>query len=590
MKQDNLKTRSIIPAVIMVCFTGLLLTALVFRVLRADRDLGMIRVAERQARLAAESGSQYALEKIRKVLTSEAPIRSVTTMTASYFSDRITIDKWVKYGLKTDAKFRIVGIRNISSVDDKKTKLINESLRLQVITQGMSGGNTYSVSAIIQLYDIVPLFSVFNSLNEYYYGIPFQPWIETARSVKDFLTANIDILSLGHITERGICHDVKLLNSIYSINGKSPFKSPISGSKMFENYSRDYSMNGSSPCKGPLYCSSPIIMDTHQFYGPLQTALYLFRRKGARPRISVRNSVYTLNSSMRMQKAIGKLEGKNLSDIVVDRDTNLSSSYIPSWNPDFDMLKNFAKKWGIYIDADGNGYRNGTKTDVDYHAGERHIYSDSYKTANSTNYEQDDLTEKYIVLSTDSKYDRKNNLKASLLKGSGIIYSERAVYIRGEIGHDLVIVSPKHIYITGPTNVDSAFNLFLLARSGTAISTVDLEQYIKDEKPGIDFINAAREWIVRAIIYKPGAGVYTSSSRPQKNAAGIIQPVTFKRVFAGHSLKIKILGSCIGGNLIRWINNVEKDGLTINWNPGGANRLPVRPIVANIIQSQTSQE
>ena len=585
MNKTDLKNRSLLPAFIMVLFTILLIVALIFRVYRADRDLGMLRIGKRQARLAAESGANFAIEKIREILSSTARVSSPETISASFFDGKLPIGKWFHYGLKTDAQFKILGVRKIASVDNKATPLINEGLRFQVIAEGKSQGNRYSISALVQLYDLVNTFAVFNSLNEYYYGTPFQPWIETAHSSESFRKANKQIISRGLITNRGICHDPNLLFNIFRFKGKSPFKSAKTGNEILDNYSRAYLRAGTSPCMGPLYCDSPIVIDTHTFWGPLQTSLYVFRRKGAKPRIDMNSTAYTVNSSMRLQIAAGKLEGKNVSNLIVDRDTPMYSSMIPSWKPDFSALKSLAKRHGIYIDSTGKGFYKGNPIDVDYHASKNHIYSDSYKSANSTSYEQDNIKEKYIVLSTDSRFNNVNNISASALNGSAIIYSERAIYIRGDIGNDLVIATPEHIYITGPTNVDSALNLFLIAKQGVALSTVDLENYIAKKQPGNDFIDAAREWIIRAIIYKPGAGVYTAIARPQKQ-----DPISFIGLFGGKSLKIKIIGACLEGNLTRWINNTELGGLTINWNPSGINRLPIRPVVANILRTQTKSE
>ena len=68
MSQRNKGKQSIIPVVIMTGFTLLLLGALAFRADQSDKDLGMIRISERQARLAAEAGVQFALDKILEIV------------------------------------------------------------------------------------------------------------------------------------------------------------------------------------------------------------------------------------------------------------------------------------------------------------------------------------------------------------------------------------------------------------------------------------------------------------------------------------------------------------------------------------------
>ncbi|MDD3148242.1 MAG: hypothetical protein PHD82_13150 [Candidatus Riflebacteria bacterium] len=125
----------------------------------------------------------------------------------------------------------------------------------------------------------------------------------------------------------------------------------------------------------------------------------------------------------------------------------------------------------------------------------------------------------------------------------------------------------------------------MIAGEGTAISTVDLETHIREAKPGADFINAAREWLIKAVIYKPGAGVYTAESRPQKGT-----PINFRRLFAGESLKIRIQGACIGGNLQRWLDNTEPGTLLIQHVPGGCDRLSLRPISLNVLRLRTRPE
>lgn len=125
-------------------------------------------------------------------------------------------------------------------------------------------------------------------------------------------------------------------------------------------------------------------------------------------------------------------------------------------------------------------------------------------------------------------------------------------------------------------------NLLLIPGEGTALSTVDLERYIKDNSANEDFVDAAREWLIRAAIYKPGAGVYTSTSRPQKG-----EPITFRRLFSGRSLKISVYGACIGGNLQRWIDNSEENSLRITHNPLAVERLTIRPISLNVLRRRT---
>jgi hypothetical protein len=324
------------------------------------------------------------------------------------------------------------------------------------------------------------------------------------------------------------------------------------------------------------------VVDSHVFKDPVQTALYFYRRGNSQPVINQGSSVIAINSSLRIQQAVDNFEGNNPAHLIVDCDSDEYSSFIPQWRPDFVYLRELAKKTGIYIDSEGKGYKDGNLIDVNYHPGENHLYSDSYKNANSTGWEQDELDCKHVVLSTDSKFEGYNNLSSENLIGTKLIFSERSVYLRGEIGSDLVIATPGHVFISGPTNIDSKLNLFLVAKLGTALSTVDLEEYIAEKDPEPAFVEAASEWIINALIYKPGAGIYTTTSRPQKSVA-----LNFRRLFSGKSLKIQINGGVIGGNLQRWMDNMELDGLKVFWNPEAVERLPVRPLVANVLKMMT---
>lgn len=582
MNRETAEKHSVVPIVVMVCFTLLLIGALVFRVYRADRDLGMMRIQERQARLSAEAGVHYAVEKMRGILNQTDRTANTRILTPNFFANSLEIDVWKEFGQKTDCAFRIVGIRKIADDDNDETPLINEALRFQVIAEGRCSRFRYTSAAVIQLYDLSETFAVFSSLDEFYYGRPIQPWVEAAQSLEAFIGANQDLFNNGSLDRQGICYDPALLFKMFSPDGADPFN-PGTWGQRSANYGSTYFKPGESPCRGPIYCDSPMVVDSHSFYGPLQTALYFYRRGTSQPGITLGNSVVAVNSSLRLQQAADSLEGRNPAHVLVDRDSALYGSYIPEWRPDFGFLREFAKKNGIYIDDMGRGFKAGTPTSVDYHPGENQLYSDSFRTANSISNEQDELLDRFVVLSTDSRFDGYNNLSGENLGGARIVFSERSVYLRGEIGSDLVIVTPRHIFITGPTNIDSNLNLFLVAGNGTALSTVDLERVIKEKNPDAEFIDAAREWLINALIYKPGAGVYTAESRSQKSG-----PVNFRRLFNGQSLKITINGGCIGGNLQRWFDNLEPDGgLKITWNRSAASRLPVKPVSVNILRMRT---
>ncbi|HOI91242.1 MAG TPA: hypothetical protein PLK28_12105 [Candidatus Rifleibacterium sp.] len=577
--------QSLLPILVMVGFTVVLVVALMVRVYRADRDLGMMRIASRQARLAAESGINHAIEKMRAAIVASDRAANPGALTAVFFADRLETDAWVQFGQKAEAWFRIISVRKVFAEDNPATPLLDESLQYQILSEGRCGRYRYSTSAVVQLYDLVKNFGVFGSLDEYYYGTPIQSWVEAAGSLDSFVGANAAVFNAGWLNRQGVCHDPVLLFKMFAPEGGDPFNAATGTMPLPYNYGRRFARAGESPCRGPLYCETPVVVDSHTFAGPVQTAMYFYRRGNSQPRIEQGNNAVAMNSSLRMQHAVDSLEGKNPSDVFVDRDSQGYNSFIPPWRPDFEHLRSLSRSRGIYIDADGKGFLNGKPHEIDYHPGEAHLFSDSYRGPNSTRYEQDELDEKYIVLSTDMRFKGFNNISAPNLQGARLIFSERSVYLRGDIGSDLVIVTPGHIFITGPTNIDSNLNLLLIAGEGTALSTVDLENYIKEANPGPEFISAASEWLIRAAIYKPGAGVYSAESRPQQGT-----PITFRRLFGGESLKIRIHGACIGGNLQRWVDNTEPGSLQITHVPAIADRLSLRPVSLNVLRMRTRPE
>ena len=585
MKKLSVEKNTTIPIVVMICFTFLLLLALVLRVYQADRDLGLINVAKKQARLASEAGIHYVARQMYELINHNSRNNYLNDFSANYFINNLKFDRWINFGQKSDASFRIIRIREVAAADKAETLLKNEELRFQVMCEGKSGGNRYSTVGLIQLYDLAATFCVFSSLDEYYYGNPIQPWVQNSGSLTQFVKANKKLFESGKIDRFGVCHDPHFLYRLFKPNGVDVFN-PVAGrKKMAGNYGMVWRKSGDSPAKGPVYCQTPIVVDSHKFFGPVQTALYLYRRENSQPGIVRGNSLVAVNSSSRVQQAADRLEGKNSSNLIVDEDTPLYRSYIPEWRPDFNFLKKTARENGIYIDEQGQGFLKGKKIEVDYHPGEETVYSDSYVTANSDGYVQDQFKNKFVVLSTETKFDGFNNLSNESLQGAQILYSERSIYIRGEISSDLVVVTPKHIFLTGPTNVDSNFRLFLVAGAGTAASTVDLESYIDEQNPDSAFIDAAREWLINALVYKPGAGVYTTKSRPQRGS-----PISFRNLFGGRSLRVHISGACIGGNLQRWQDNFEPGGLKISWNKRAAEGLIIKPFSLNILRMRTLPE
>lgn len=568
----------------MVGFILLLVGLLLLKLYQADKELGQLRSDKYQARLASESGINYVVTKMCEAIrTSDRPV-APEVLTSIFFEDRLPFDQWIDFGIKTNSRFRITSIRKLSIEDDEKTSLIDEGQQYQIITEGSCGAHRYSTAAIVQLYDLSKLFGVFQSLDEYYYGNPLQFYVKDFGSFDNFYKANSKFFDDGSITNQGKILDPNLLISMYEPNGKSPFASP-NDKLLKENFSNYFDRRGVSPCNGPLYCSLPIIVDSHTFNAPAQTALYFYRRPGTNPVLKGINSVRNMNSSPRIQAITRVEEGRNLTRYFVDRDSIKYSAFIPPWKPDINHLREMSKMRGIYIDNTGKGFQNGNPIEVNYHPASITMHSDSYLTPTSTKFEIDELkNEEYIVLGSDMSYEGYNNIDGSHLNGAKIIFSERSVFIRGEIGSDLVVVTPGHIFITGPTNIDSSLNLFLVGAEGTAISTIDLEKVIKNNNPDPDFVEAARVWDIRAIIYKPGAGVYSSESIAPKTSNN---EINFRGIIGGKSIKLHIIGSCIGGDLQRWMDNTEVNSLIIDHDKDSALRLPISPVTANILRLRT---
>ncbi len=583
-RYHRLFSRSALPILIMILFTGLLFSFLLIRIYLSDRDQAYLRITVRQACLAAESGVHYALQGIlRNFVQSEKPISSSNLPSPEAIEDRLPMGKWRRVGSASDAFFRLLQIKRVPGVDRKETPFVDESALFQLFVEGRSGKNLYRSSAVFEIAEPLKRFAVFNSLNEYYYGTPLQPWIAEAGGVPAFYQANQGTFDSGAISLRGVCNSPELLVKMFSPEGSDPFLTASGEKSSRGNYGRIFGRGGKSPCQGPLGCSTPLIVDDHTFFGPILTSFYLYRRGSYKPTVQMDQTAIALASSRRIQQASNNIEGDMPSGILVDRDSPGKPTFAMSWLPDFDALEKMARKDGIYIDEQGRGFLRGEPNGVDYHFGTHERYSETYLSPTSTKLEQDHSKEGFIVLSTPTRYGEINNLDAKALGGARIIFSENTVFLRGDIGGDLVIVTPRHILLTGSTNVDLPFNLFLVPREGVGISTTDLEEYISNNNPDLGFITAAKTWIVKALIYKPGAGWYGTWSRPQE-AGGPVIPMGF---LGSRILSITILGGCIEGNINRWVSHAATDGIVVKWDPSCTDRLPVKPVHINLMKTST---
>lgn len=572
------------PVLIMTGFTGLLFVILAARVYLADRDLAMDRVREQQSLLAAESGVNFALSRMRYALAQPDPAIHAENAVPQAFEAAIQTGRWRRIGGQTEAWFRVTEIRRILIPDRKETPLLDESAQFRIISEGRCGRHLARSTGIILLTDLVRRFGVVNSLNMYYYGTPLQPWIQHAGGLDACMAANVDLFRSDAVSPRGLIFDAHLLSRVYQTAEADSFALPTGTAAVGGSYGRFYFRDGESPCLGPLYCQTPVVVDSHRFFGPVQTAGWFFRRGSAKPVIDDGQMVVALTSSRRIQLATDNLEGEMPAGACIDQDSQPNSSYVAPWRPDFAALRAASRRMGIYIDADGKGYYRGEAMDVDYHPGVHHVFSETYIDATSVKPEQDEDDEGFIVLSTAMRYGERNNLDAAALRGARLVFSERSVFLRGEIGDDIMIVTPRNIYLTGSTNDEGPYNLFLVAGRGIGLSLADLESYVAEKQPSQSFVSAALKWRIRAIMYKPGAGWYGSWSR--KPASG--NDVRPAGVLGIRSISLNIEGACIEGNLKRWIDHsVPQGGVKVRWNPKLAERLPMQPLTANLLKMRT---
>ncbi|NLI79645.1 MAG: hypothetical protein GX442_24775 [Candidatus Riflebacteria bacterium] len=574
---------STFPVMVMVAFTVLLVAALGVRVYLADRDLAQERISQMQAALAAESGLQATVQAMHDALAATFPSPDSPDELIQTFLARVPMDRWTGAGLRGDAAFRITQIKRVPELDRPETPLHDEGGLFSITAEGRAGRFRFRSTGVVAVTNLGRQFAVVNSLNQHFYGMPLLPWITLAKGLEKFVKANAALFAAGDLTPTGLCHSPGLLYQMFMPEGKDPFAPPAGTSGLTGNYGRSWSRSGVSPCYGPLYCLTPLVVDTYTFWGPVQTALYLYRRTNGKPQIQTPDAVLALHSSRRVQAAADSREGENPPDWFVDRDAQPATAYRQPWRPDFAALRTFARHQGIYVDASGKGYLRGEPLEVDFHPGTHKEYSESYLTPTSVLPEQDVEDDRHIVLSTAPRFQEVNNLDTASLKGARILFSESSIYLRGEIGGDLVIVTPRHIFLTGSVNPDTHFHVFLVAGEGVGLSTTDLEKVIEEQKAGPDFAAAAGYWLINASLYKPGAGWYGTWSKP----AGSGAPVEPGGVLTRSPLRLEITGACLEGNLQRWLNYAGRDGVQVKWTPAALDRLPVIPYSVNLFRTRT---
>jgi len=576
-----------IPIGMMVVFTVVLFVFLVARVYQSDRDLANVRIGGVQSLLAAEAGIHLAKTVFQKFLNQiEGGNSSAISNIFENAMREIHSKIWKKIGANSDSFFRIRDSGKIPMLDQIDSWGLDESEIYYVSSEGKFQNNFSKAVGVIYVLELVKNFAVVNSLNEYYYGQPIQALASVSGGIDNFIAANSELFEKGKISSRGICGDPKLLVQVFQPGSADPFKTPPNIISKGNFGSQSYFRSGESPCEGPLYCYYPIVVDSHNFFNPVQTAFFFFRRGEERPKIQMEHSTVPLISSRRVQLALDKLEGEMPSGVLFDQDSTPKTAFVPSWRPNFSFLRQLAKRNGIYIDADGNGFNKGTPNGIDYHKGNHKVISEGYLLPVANDYQRDCLDENFIVLSTKTKFEGKNNLDYLSLKGSKILFSENSIYLRGQIGGDLVVVTPKHIFLTGSTNDEGNFHLFLIAGEGVALDTNDLEYFCDTKKPETYVLEMARNWVIRAVIYKPGAGWFCNWPMGSENDNRVF-PAGDK---PAQRISLTIYGACIEGNLNRWIPFAGPSGIKVKWDRNATDRLPVVPRVANILRIKSSPE
>ncbi|MBF0546769.1 MAG: hypothetical protein HQM08_20145 [Candidatus Riflebacteria bacterium] len=565
------------PLTMMILFFFFLCVVLALRVYFLDSELATRQISEIQAMLAGQAGVHIGITRIRQEIAKEGGTRLPVV-------EDLMSPRWRPIGLFSDSGCRILEVRPLPGVDNPATPLIDESSLYRIESEGRSGSSNYRVWGTIGIIPIVKRFAVFNSLNEYYYGKPLLPWIQEFGNLENFRKSNFSLFQSGILNNFGVCYDPDFLIKLFKTGEPDPFNPPTGKDKFKGNYgTMFFSREGPSPCNGPLYCQTPIVIDNHQFFGPIQTASYLYRRGTSRPSLKVANSVLAIPSSRRIQKILDNLEAELPEGPFVDADSTPKTAFLTTWKPDYESIRQKAKKDGLYIDPQGRPYLRGEKLDMDYHFENQQIFSESYLTSNESEWRQDEISGGFVTLATANRFDGKNNLAAEVLKGVSVVFSENSVFIRCEIGGDMVLCTPRHILLTGSVNSESGFNLLMIAGNGIGISTKDLEKYIEEQKPPLETIQAATQWIINAVLYRPGAGWYGSWAH-QLSQGQSLNPASEGK---GEKVSLKIVGACIEGNLQRWFDNAGKDGIKVDWKPTAVDHLPFVPVSVNLLRIRT---
>lgn len=582
INKENYLEKPEFPLIVMIIVILIFFGIAFLRIYYLDKTQIIKQIYNIQAKYAAESGLIIFTQHIQNLLNEKIPTPTKPDEILSMLLDECKHFDWKNCGFKNSSKFKIANIRKLPLVDDIKTPFLDEGQLYAIECIGVCGEFKYQSSGILSFINLFKHYAVVNSLNEYYYGKPLQKWITIHGNLDNFISANKEIFEKGYFSINGLCHSPEWLYKLYGLGLPDPFAPSIDGKYLSANYSPLFSIGTKSICLGPLYCRTPIIVDKHEFEGPVKTSSYLFVRDQNKAFIKNSNTNIKLYSSYRIQEVQKKIEGENILEWLSDRDSVGTGKIRHYWRPNFNTLRIYAKEHGIYISEDGIGYVKGKKVETNYFPQKVKIISEVYTTPLGIMPEQDVEEGTVITLASSRKFQNYNNMSRENLHNSNLVFSENSIFIRGDIENDVIIVTPKKIFITGSINKYSKSRVFLIAGLGVAISTHDLENVIQSNKEDQAFISSALKWQINAYIYKVGGGVYSSNFENFQKK----YEYDGKKVL-DYQLNIAINGATIEGNINRWIKALGEKNIIITWNANDLEKLIYLPVSVNLIQLKT---
>ncbi|NLM17734.1 MAG: hypothetical protein GX221_08465 [Candidatus Riflebacteria bacterium] len=269
------------------------------------------------------------------------------------------------------------------------------------------------------------------------------------------------------------------------------------------------------------------------------------------------------------KSSLNSLENKNRSD---------SDIYFPAYSPNFSWLKKLAQTEGIYLNTAGEIFLKGKKVEAACTVRKMTLYSDAYKTDTSPSFVQELLKEEHII----TLHDVFAAIPSQLAFPE-IIYSENSLAARGSMPASLVLATPRRFFITGSLNPEADKSLMILADAGISLLDTDLA-YLADTS---EDIGEAANWRINGVFYGAGAGVFSLKNMTAP-PDGVLSEHVFRNRYAGESIGLEIGGSCISGDLRRWIANTGEHKFKLIHKPYMSSRLQIKPWSLAITDLYTS--